>query len=151
ARTLRLIGEQGTNAFYRGPVAAAIAAEMAKPAAYPGDEPIMTASDLASYAPVRRQPLVSNYRGYRIVTAPPPMLGVDVIETLNILQGFDLAGFGPSSADALHVFGEAQKLAETDTFFTVTDPAFFDVPVGTLTSAAFASRRRDEISMTQAR
>jgi gamma-glutamyltranspeptidase/glutathione hydrolase len=151
ARTLNLIAEQGAGAFYSGPIADEITAEMTKPAAYPGDEAIMTSSDLANYAPVRREPLVSNYRGYGIVTVPPPMFGADVIETLNILKGFDLRAFGPSSADALHVLGEAQKLAETDSFIVVTDPAFYDVPLGTITSPTFAAARRDQISMDEAR
>jgi gamma-glutamyltranspeptidase/glutathione hydrolase len=151
AATLGLIADQGAASFNPGPIAHAIAAEMAKSPVYPGDESIMTASDLANYASVLRQPLHSNYRGYGVITAPPPMFGTAVIETLNLLRGFDLNAFGSSSADALHVFGEAQKLAETDSFIDVTDPAFYDVPVATVTSPAFAAVRRAEISVATAR
>jgi gamma-glutamyltranspeptidase/glutathione hydrolase len=150
AWTLRRIAGYGADDFYRGEIARRIAAEMAEPPLAPGDEAIMTAQDLANYSPVRREPLRANYRGATVETVPPPMAGTDVIETLNLLQGFRLAPMGAGSADALHVWAEAQKIAEADTD-PLTDPAFYPVPVDRLISPAFANERRKLIDLAVAK
>ena len=70
----------------------------------------MTPGDLAAYRPVIRQPVKGSYRGYEIVSMPPPSSGgVHLIEILNILEGFDLASMGAGSAQALHTLAEAMK------------------------------------------
>ena len=150
AWTLRRIADHGADDFYRGEVARRIGAEMARPPDAPGDESVLTSDDLAQYKPVVRVPLETHYRGATIVTVPPPMLGTDVIETLNILRGFGLAKMGADSADALHVWAEAQKIAEADAD-VITDPAFYPVPVSRLVSPAFANERRTLISLGEAR
>ena len=142
AWTFRQIAAHGAAAFYTGEVASRIAAEMAKPPGAPGDEAILTASDLARYAPVRRAPLRSNYRGATILTVPPPMAGVSVIEMLNLLEGFKLSRMGAGSAEALHVWAEVQKIADADIDAVLTDPAFYPVPTDRLTSQGFANQRR---------
>lgn len=150
ADTLKAIADDGPSAFYEGSVADELAAEFAKPPAYPGDESILTAADLANYEPAERQAIAGTYRGANVVTVPPPMSGAAVLETLNIVGGFPLAQFGQSSADSFHVRAEAQKIAEVDSDSVVTDPAFANVPTSTLISPAYANQRRSQISMANA-
>ena len=152
AQSLREIAEQGPRAFYEGPIAQAIVAAMESSGLYPGDRGTMTAEDLAAYRAIWRKPLKGRYRRHGIVAMPPPTSGgLLAIEILNLLEGFDLRRAGASSADHLHLLAEAQKLAWADRNAYVGDPDFVDVPVATMTSKAYAARRRAEISLGQAR
>jgi gamma-glutamyltranspeptidase / glutathione hydrolase len=93
ARSLRLIAALGPSAFYRGPIARRFVEEMRAPGTgLPGDVGILTADDLATYRPIWRAPLVGSYRGYTVLSAPPPADGVEVIESLNSYQRY---GTGP--------------------------------------------------------
>ncbi|MEX2556167.1 MAG: gamma-glutamyltransferase [Actinomycetota bacterium] len=152
ADSLALIARVGPDAFYKGPIARAIADEMARSrrSPYPGDRGLMTARDLAGYRPVWREPLVSVYRGTTILGAPPPVSSVIPMEMLNILEGFDLAAIGHSSADHLHLVAEAQKLAYADRDAYLSDPAFRRVPSDVMTSDEFAARRRALIARDHA-
>ena len=151
AASLRKLMESGSDAFYRGPIAEAIAKEMAKPTMLPGDQGTMTAQDLANYRAVWRDPLHGTYRGYGVVAMPPPTSGgLLAVETLNLLERFDVASLGASSADHLHLMAEAQKIAWADRNAYVGDPDFVDVPVSTMTSKDYAARRATEISMRRA-
>jgi gamma-glutamyltranspeptidase/glutathione hydrolase len=153
ARTLHLIRRDGTKAFYDGPIARRIVADMRRTAAnpIPGDAAVMTRRDLASYRAKWRRPLRGSFRGRGIVAMPPPTSGgIAVIEMLNILEGFDLRGEGQSSADALHQIAEAQKLAWADRNEYVGDSDFVDVPTRTLISKRYAAQRRALIDPDQA-
>jgi gamma-glutamyltranspeptidase/glutathione hydrolase len=150
AATLGRIAARGANGLYRGETAELIAAEMAKPAAYPGDDGLITLRDLRRYRAVERVPLAETYRGHRITTAPAPAAGMLVIEILNILRGFPIGAFGSSSTDALHLFGEASTIAHADAVFVV-DPDFVDSPAETIISRSYANARRAEISRDEAR
>jgi gamma-glutamyltranspeptidase/glutathione hydrolase len=137
AATLNAIGHDGPQAFYDGPVAEKIAA------AVRGAGGIMTADDLKHYVPVVRAPVTGRYRGYEIVSMPPPSSGgVHLIEMLNILEGYDLAALGPGNPQALHYLIEAMKRAYADRATFLGDPASVKVPVAGLTSKQYAATLR---------
>src|SRR5215212_5380031 len=151
ADTLSLISKEGPYAFYEGDIADRIVEEMHKESSYEGDEGLITREDLASYRAVWREPLAGDYRGREVLAMPPPTAGgIAVIEMLNILEGFDLASEGQSSADALHLLAEAQKLAFADRNEYVADPDFVDVPATELTDKDYAESRRGEIDPEKA-
>ena len=157
ARTLRALAEQGPQAFYRGPIADAIIAEMerSRTAAVPeGEQGVMTAEDLASYRPIWREPLRGRYRGRDVLAVPPPTAGgLVVLEVLNLLEGFPLGrdgAFRHSSADHLHVLAEAKKIAVADRNAYVADPAYVDVPTGRIIAKDYADRRRADIDPAKA-
>jgi gamma-glutamyltranspeptidase/glutathione hydrolase len=155
ADSLALIAEQGPKAFYEGEIAELIVEDMEgsreDPVA-PGDEGLMTADDLAAYEVKWRTPLIGKYRGHRVIAMPPPTSGgIAVIEMLNILEGFDIRGFGHSSADHFHFLAEAQKIAFADRGQYVADPDFENVPTRELISKRYAASRREEIERFRAK
>src|SRR5271169_6569854 len=112
----------------------------------------MTIADLASYHAVERQPVSGTYRGYTVVSMPPPSSGgAHIIEILNILEGFPLAEQGLNSAASLHETAEAEKLAYADRAAYLGDPDFIKIPLGGVTSKAYAERLRGLISPDRAR
>jgi gamma-glutamyltranspeptidase/glutathione hydrolase len=146
AETLTLIAEEGPDAFYEGEIAKRIVEDMQNAGDLEGDEVLMMEEDLADYRAVWRETLVGDYRGREVLAVPPPTSGgIAVIEMLNILEGFDLRGEGQSSAEALHLLAEAQRLAFADRDAYVADPAFGDVPTAELTDQAYAESRGAEI------
>lgn len=146
AATLRAIAAQGPDAFYTGPIAEKIAAAVQSAGG------IMTADDLAAYRTVIRTPVRGTYRGYEIVSMPPPSSGgVHLIEILNVLEGYDLAGMGAGSADALHVLAEAMKPAYADRAAWLGDPSRTKVPVAGLVSKPYAATLRGRIDLNRAR
>jgi gamma-glutamyltranspeptidase/glutathione hydrolase len=145
ARSLALIGRDGGKAFYDGPIGAAIVAE-AK--AHGG---LITAADLKNYKVVERVPVRGQYRGYEIVSMPPPSSGgVHVIQILNILSNFPLHDWGHNSAKAIHVMAEAEKRAYADRSEYLGDPDFVKVPVKGLTSPDYAKELAGLIDMNHA-
>jgi gamma-glutamyltranspeptidase/glutathione hydrolase len=144
AKTLRAIAQQGPAAFYAGPVAKAIADEVVKCGG------MMTVEDLATYHPTITEPLTARYRGFAVLSAPPPHSGITVIEALNILQNADLKGLGyyANSAESFHLLAETLRRAYADRTAFLADPRFESVPVKGLLSPAFARSRFDDISMT---
>jgi gamma-glutamyltranspeptidase/glutathione hydrolase len=124
ARTYREIAEHGTDWFYRGPYAQAVATWMKQ------HEGIMTAADFRNYAVKVRQPFTATYRGYDVVCFPPPSSGgVHVAEILNIVENFDLKSL-TTPGERQHVIAEAMKLAFADRAYWLGDPEFVDVPRG---------------------
>jgi gamma-glutamyltranspeptidase/glutathione hydrolase len=139
ARTLALIGDQGPDAFYRGPIADAIADEMRN------DGGIITREDLARYTPVRRTPLTSTYRGYSLLTMPPPSSGgVTIIEALNILETYPVMPAFGSTAYA-HLVSDAYQRAFIDRNGKLGDPGFVSVPIAKLTDKEYARQVRATI------
>lgn len=129
ARSYRAIAREGPAWFYRGEYAAALERWMR---AHGG---ILTAADLAAYAVKARTPVVSSYRGHTVVGfGPPSSGGVHVAQILNMLEGFDLAGYREPGARE-HVVAEAMKLAFADRAHWLGDPDFADVPRGLLEPA----------------
>ena len=146
ADTLKTVAERGPDAFYEGPIAQKIAA------AVQGAGGIMTAADLAAYRPEIRTPVRGLYRGYEIVSMPPPSSGgVHLIEILNILEHYDLAGMGAGSAGALHILAEAMKPAYADRATWLGDPARTKVPVAGLTAKSYAATLREKIDPDRAK
>jgi gamma-glutamyltranspeptidase/glutathione hydrolase len=151
AASLRAIADGGPGAFYEGPIAQAIVRDMAASGTYPGDRGTLAAKDLAAYRAVWRGPVRTTYRGHTVIAMPPPTSGgLAIVETLNLLEGFDLPGAGPGSADAIHLMAEAQKIAWADRNAYVGDPGFVNVPVAELASKAYADARRAEIALERA-
>jgi gamma-glutamyltranspeptidase/glutathione hydrolase len=144
AASYRQIAAQGIGWFYRGPYALETASWMK---AHGG---ILTAADFAAYQPVERQPVRGTYRGYEILSFPPPSSGgVHVIEILNLLERFDLKSMGDGSANLVHVVTEAMKLAFADRAKWLGDPDFTRVPRG-LVSKDYAARLARQIRMDRA-
>lgn len=139
ARTLRLIADQGPNAFYQGEIADLLVAEMRRGGG------IITKQDLANYKPLWREPIRGTYRGYSLFTMPPSSSGgITMIETLNVLEGYDpMPPFG--SARYAHLLTEAFRRAFVDRNTRIGDPAFVKVPVEQLTSKAYATVLRGTI------
>jgi gamma-glutamyltranspeptidase/glutathione hydrolase len=143
ARTLELLGEAGFDGFYRGETAQKLVAAVR---AAGGN---WTAQDLESYQVKEREPLSVNYRGYRIVTAPPPSSGgVAVAEILNILSGFDLTKL--DQAHRMHVVVEAMRRAFRDHNDYLGDPDFVKMPLDMLLSPYYADGLRQTILMDKA-
>ncbi|WP_435169771.1 gamma-glutamyltransferase [Falsirhodobacter sp. 1013] len=141
AQTLKTVAEQGPDGFYKGPVADNIAKAI-QAAGGP-----MTAEDLAAYKPVLRDPVRGTYRGYDIVSMPPPSSGgVHLIQILNTLEGYPIGALGQNSAQTIHLMAEAMKLAYADRSEYLGDPDFVDVPVEALTSKDYAAALRGKIS-----
>jgi len=137
--SLRLIAAGGRDVFYRGALAEAITAEMA---AHGGR---ITNADLAAYRAVERTPVQGKYRGYDVVSAPPPVGGVSLVEILHVLDTFDFSKEAPLSPRYVHVVAEAMKRGFADFTAYVGDPDFVTVPVAELLSADYARRRAAEI------
>jgi gamma-glutamyltranspeptidase/glutathione hydrolase len=138
ADTLQAIATDGPRAFYSGRIADNIAGAVQKAGG------IMTADDLARYKAIERPALRSSYRGYDIVSMPPPSSGgVALIEMLNILEGFDLAKL--ARAEALHDEIEAMKRAYADRAVYMGDPDSVKMPIARLTSKAYAATLRAHI------
>lgn len=134
---------------------------MAKTNGQPNDVGLIEAEDLANYEPKWKTPLRDRYRDHQVIAMPPPGAGMVAIEILNLLENFNLASFGHSSADHIHALAEAQKLAWADRKKYLADPDFpydYDgdgttesVPVDVLTSKRYAQQRVSEIDMGTAK
>ena len=113
---------------------------------------IVTMSDLTRYRTMPADVVRGSYRGFDIVGPPPPTAGgVHVIEMLNILEGFDVAGLGFGTVDGIHLLAEVLAIGFEDRRRYMGDPAFVDVPVEMLIDKDFAAQRRSEISMKAVR
>jgi gamma-glutamyltranspeptidase/glutathione hydrolase len=146
AATLETIARDGPRAFYTGAIADRISAAVRDAGGR------MTAADLESYRPVLRRPVRGSYRGYEIVSMPPPSSGgVHLVQMLNILEGYDLGALGAGSADALHLMIETMKRAYADRAVFLGDPDSVKVPVAGLTSKAYAAQLRAGIDPARAR
>lgn len=145
ADTLASVAAQGPRGFYEGPVAE----KLAKAVSDAGG--IMTAADLKAYQAVIRSPVRGTYRGYDIVSMPLPSSGgVVLVESLNILEGFQLADLKQGSPASLHLLIEAMKRAYADRARYLGDPAFVNAPIDTLTAKDYAAKLRANISTNRA-
>ncbi len=144
AKTLRLIAEQGSDAFYKGEIADLIAAEMKR------DGGLITKADLASYEAKERQPIHGTYRGYDVYGPPPPSCGgICLIEMLNILENFDLRKQGRFSAETLHLMIETMRRAYRDRARYLGDADFVTIPAF-LTSKDYARKLAQSIDLHKA-
>jgi gamma-glutamyltranspeptidase/glutathione hydrolase len=144
AKTLRLIAEQGADAFYKGEVADQIAAEMKS------GEGLITKDDLASYEAKARTPIHGTYRGYDVYSPPPPSSGgTCLVEMLNILENFDLSKQGRWSPETLHLMIESMRRAYRDRACYLGDPDFVKAP-SFLTTKEYAKKLADSIDKAKA-
>jgi gamma-glutamyltranspeptidase/glutathione hydrolase len=145
AKTLKSVAENGRAGFYEGWVADRIVAEMKS------GNGIITLGDLKAYKAVERDAVRGTYRGYEIVSMPPPSSGgVHLIQMLNILEGYDLKALGHNSADYIHRLVEAMRRAYADRAVHMGDPDFWKVPVAGLVSKSYADKQRATIDLTKA-
>ncbi len=136
AQSLERIKRRGRAGFYEGAVADLIVAEMRRGGG------LITHEDLAGYRSVWREPVTGTYRGYQIVSMPPPSSGgVLLVQMLNMLEPYDLGGMGFGSAAAVHHMIEAERRAYADRAEYLGDPDFYPVPVARLTSKSYARTR----------
>jgi gamma-glutamyltranspeptidase/glutathione hydrolase len=144
AHSLRLIAQDGRDAFYRGPIADAIVA-------YSGSVGgLFSRKDFEDHTSTWVDPVSTNYRGYDVWELPPNGQGIAVLQMLNLLEPYDLRSMGPQSAEALHLLIEAKKLAYEDRATYYADPVFSKVPVAQLISKEYAARRRSLIDPERA-
>ncbi|MCR4425924.1 MAG: gamma-glutamyltransferase family protein [Firmicutes bacterium] len=139
ARSLRLIGETGGEAFYRGALADAVASHAERTGGY------ITREDLASHAPEWVDPISTSYRGYEVFEIPPNGQGLVALIALNILEGYDMGRIPQLSADSLHLVIEALRLALADGHAHIADPRSAPVPIAQLLSKTHAAHRRETI------
>jgi gamma-glutamyltranspeptidase/glutathione hydrolase len=145
AATLMRIRDKGRDGFYKGETARLIVADMR---AHGG---IVTAEDLAGYEPTIRKPLTGSYRGYDIITMPPPSSGgIALIEMLHMLEPYDLKALGWHSSQEIHLTTEVERRAFADRAQFLGDTDFVKVPVTALISRAYAEKRRTDIDMAHA-
>ncbi|NLL35935.1 MAG: gamma-glutamyltransferase [Fretibacterium sp.] len=145
AATFRLLGEKGPSAFYDGPIGEAVVkAVNSKGGA-------MTLEDLKSYRLEVREPVFGTYRGYKIYSAGPASSGgTHILETLNILENFDLKALGHNTPDYLHLMAETYKRVFADRQKYMADPAFTKVPLKGLTHKGYAAELAKGIDMKKA-
>ncbi|MCZ6842356.1 MAG: gamma-glutamyltransferase [SAR324 cluster bacterium] len=139
AATLRLLAAQGSAAFYRGSLARDIVRAVRKAPINPGR---LVLADLEGYDAPLRQPVRSGYRGYTLYgMGPPSSGGVTLFQILQLLEYAPPAGEGPQSAQGIHRFAQAARLAYADRARYLADPDFVQVPVAGLLDTAYARRR----------
>ncbi|MGH7354842.1 MAG: gamma-glutamyltransferase family protein [Candidatus Rokuibacteriota bacterium] len=141
AATLRQVAEGGADAFYKGPIARAIARAVREAGGW------LDEADLAAFSPEWREPVTIRYRDRDVFSMPPPFSAFQMLETLNILEGYDLRAFRHNSADYLHHLIEAIKLGSADRLAYAYKP---DVPIQGLLSKAYASSQRARIDARRA-
>ncbi len=145
ADTLERIADQGRDGFYKGRTAALFVAEMERGGG------LATAKDLAGYQAKWREPVRGTYRGYEILSMPPPSSGgVLVVQMLNMLEPYDLKEMGFSSAKLIHLMVEAQRRAYADRAQHLGDPDFYETPIAKLVSKAYARQRFADVDRNRA-
>ena len=141
AATFRQVAEGGAEVFYRGPIAKAIARAVREAGGWLGEE------DLAEFKPEWREPATIAYRGQQVYSMPPPFSAFQMLETLNILEGYDLRAWGHNSVDYLHHLIEAVKLGSADRLAYAYSG---QVPIAGLLSKKYADSQRARIDAKRA-
>lgn len=145
AKSLKLIAAKGSDGFYKGETAR----KLVKAVNEAGGN--MSLQDLANYKAIARVPVKGDYRGYEIVSMPPPSSGgIHIVQILNILEGYPLKDYGQNSAQTIHLMSEAMQLAYADRAEYLGDSDFIDVPASGLTSQAYADKLRSLINPNKA-
>src|SRR5213082_2038212 len=144
AKTLRLIGEKGRDAYYKGEIAEKIDAFMQANGGY------LRKIDFEKHTSTWVEPASVNYRGYDVYELPPNGQGIATLQILNILEGFDLRAMGRNSPETLHTMIEAKKIAWADRAKYYADPDFATIPLAGLLSKSYAAERRKLINPDRA-
>lgn len=144
AATLRRMAEHGAQEFYTGETAELIAEFMRKSGG------LISTADLANYRPALLEPVRGTYRGFEVISMPPPSSGgIHLIQILNLLEGFPLGFLGAGSSESLHLIAESMCLAFADRAEFLGDPAFTPVPTKALISKTYADSLRGKVSRTR--
>jgi gamma-glutamyltranspeptidase / glutathione hydrolase len=147
AATLKLIAAKGAKAFYSGAIAQAIVDKVQHAPVNPGG---MTLADLARYRAVERAPVCGTYRGDKLCSMGPPSSGgVAVLQILSMLERFPAKDLAPDTAQGVHLFTQASRLAFADRAEYLGDPAFVKVPVAGLLGRTYLSQRSALIDPTK--
>lgn len=145
ALTLGRMQKSGAKEFYTGRTAQLIAEDMKR------NKGLITMEDLKNYVAKERTPLRGTYRGYEIITMPPPSSGgVVMLQVLNMLENYDLRKMGYNSAQKHHLVAESMRRAFADRAEFMADPDYAEVPTAKLIDKNYARRRAESINMTQA-
>jgi len=145
ADTLRAVAAEGAPALHGGALGGRVAEHMAR------EGGLITLTDLRRYCTVERAPVRGTYRGFDVTGCPPPTGGgIHLIQILNLLESYDVAGLGFGTVDGIHLLAEALKIAFADRAAATGDPAFVEVPVARLIAKDYAAARRAEIDMAKA-
>lgn len=145
AQTLQRIQRFGAKEFYTGKTAQLIAADMK------ANGGLITVGDLKNYIAKERTPLRGTYRGYEIITMPPPSSGgIVMLQVLNMLEGYDVRAMGHNSSGKYHVLAEAMRRSFADRAEFMADPDFADVPTQRLIDKKYAESRRSTIGENKA-
>lgn len=140
ANTLRLIAEEGPDAFYKGAIADLIVQDMEK------NHGLITKEDLANYKVAWREPVKGTYRGYEIISMSPPSSGgVHLLEILNTIENTNINQLGFGSSETIHLMVEAMKQAYADRAEYMGDPDFINVPIAQLTDKNYAKQTYQKI------
>lgn len=143
-KSLRLIAEEGRDAFYRGEIAEAMVAFSE------ANGGLFSKEDFARHSSMVYEPLRTTYRDYEIFETAPPSQGVILLEELNIIEGFELSKMGFYTAQAIHLMVEAKKIAFADRLGYLGDPAFVEVPINQILSKERAMDLRRKIDPNKA-
>lgn len=146
AKSLKLIAKQGAKAFYEGPIAELIVADMQ------ANGGLISMEDMADYSPQFMDVIWGEFHGYQVASMPPPSSGgVHLLQILNILEKYPLKESGHNSAASIHMMTEAMKLAYADRSKHLGDPLFWNVPVAELLDKSYADHLRAGIDPERAR
>ena len=141
AKSLFMISKKGADVFYKGEIAKWISEESL------ANGGLITLEDMASYEAKYREPIETYYRGYKVISmAPAASGGLVLLQTLNILENFDLKDSGHNSAKTIHILSEAMQRAYADRAEYHGDPDFYDVPIKQLLSKQYSKDLADQIS-----
>jgi gamma-glutamyltranspeptidase/glutathione hydrolase len=145
AKTLERIAKHGSKDFYEGETAKRLAAEMA------ANGGLVTLEDLKNYQAAERVPVTGKYKGYEVITAPPPSSGgIGILQMMGMLEGTNYQKSGAGSANTYHYLAEVMRRYYADRSEYMGDPDFFKVPTARLLSPTYISERRDSIEADHA-
>jgi gamma-glutamyltranspeptidase/glutathione hydrolase len=144
AKTLELIAQKGTNSFYQGAIAKKIVTASQQ------NGGILSLKDFANYTVSEDQPIECNYRGYQVISSPPPGGGTTVCQMLNILSGYNLQKLGWRTPESLHLMFSSMLFAYRDRNFYLGDPNFIYNPIAKLLSNNYAASLRQKIPQDKA-
>ena len=136
AGTLETLAKDGPDAFYRGAIADAIAADFA------ANEGFITRDDLEGYRVHVTEPIRGTYREFQVAAAGPPAGGLTLLQMLNFLEGYDIGSYGWPSTEAARLLVEAMAWAVADRELHIADPRFVEIPTGALADKEYAARAR---------
>jgi gamma-glutamyltranspeptidase/glutathione hydrolase len=140
ARTLERLAKEGPDAFYKGEIADAIAAD------FQANGGFITKEDLENYRVNVTEPLRGTYRGLQVAAAGPPAGGLTLLQMLNFLEGFDLGAHDWPSTEAARVLVEAMAWAMADRDLHIADPRFVEIPTGALADKQYAAKARQVVA-----